>query len=271
MLMWKKLAFGVVGFSALQGLNLIKPFKIISDNLPETEFERISFKTQDGIEIAGWWVPSDSNATIIIGHGYPFDKGNIYGATKWLSPSYNLLYYDHRSFGESKGKITTGGVKEVKDVEAAIKFAQTKAEGPIGLLGFSLSAAAMLMADHSQVKALVADSTYASLENIINHLYSVFGPLRLPFVTATRILSYFLLGSNRPSPVEAIAKTSIPILLIHGKEDTQIPIENAHQLFQAANKETTELILFDNGDHGQSLVKPSIRKSILKFFRKSLL
>ncbi len=268
--MWKKLALGVVGFSAFRGLNLVKPFKIISRNLPETKFEQVSFKTEDGIDIAGWWIPGNSDKTIIVGHGYPFDKGNIYSATKWLSPDYNLLYYDHRSFGESKGRITTGGVREVKDVEAAVDFAQTKTKGPIGLFGFSLSAAAMLMADHSQVKALVADSTYASLGNIIDHIYSVFGPLKLPFVMTTEVLGRIFLGPNPPSPAKAIAKTSVPILIIHGKKDTQIPVENAYQLFQAANKETTELILFDSGDHGQSLVIPSIRKSIAKFFNRSL-
>lgn len=267
--MWKKLAIGITGFSAVQALRLIRPPKIISDNLPETEFEKVSFKTQDGVDIAGWWIPGANDATIIVGHGYPFDKGNIYEATNWLHPRYNLLYYDHRSFGESKGKITTGGVRETRDVEAAIKFATTKTQGPIGLLGFSLSAAAMLLADHSRVKAIVADSTYASLENIIHHIYSIFGPFRWPFVTTTRALSYLFLGKP-PSPAEAIASTSIPILLIHGKEDTQIPIENVRQLFQAANKETTQLIVFDNGDHGQSLINPSIRKSVIKFFQKNL-
>ena len=86
----------------------------------------------------------------------------------------------------------------------------------------------------------------------------------------TEVLGRIFLGPNPPSPVKAIAKTSVPILIIHGKKDTQIPVENAYQLFQAANKETTELILFDNGDHGQSLVIPSIRKSIAKFFNRSL-
>ena len=68
------------------------------------KYENVSFTTSDNIKIKAWLVPSKkANATVIIGHGYPFDKGNILPVAKFLYPDYNLLYYDHRYFGESEG------------------------------------------------------------------------------------------------------------------------------------------------------------------------
>src|SRR5210317_2243914 len=91
-----------LGISLFQYNSLIRPHKFISKNKPKSDYESVTFTTCDGIKLAGWWIPGKSDATIIVGHGYPFDKGNIYQGTRWLHPEFNLLYYDHRSFGESQ-------------------------------------------------------------------------------------------------------------------------------------------------------------------------
>ena len=276
-----KIIVGIVAFILLlsfaQFLISIFPQKVRSTNTPADiglKYEAVSFKTSDGITLAGWWVPGKSNKTVIVGHGYPFDKGNIIRATKFLHPKYNVLYYDHRSFGQSEGKLTTAGPRETKDVEAAIRFAKKKSKGPIGLYGFSLSAAAMLMANHTGVKAIVSDSTYSSLTNIIHRVYAIFGPLRYPFVWLTEIYSTVFLGinANNVSPADSLAKTKIPVLLIHGDKDSQIPVSNAHELYDRANKNTTTLWIVKGADHGESLsiVKDEYRRRVTSFLDKNL-
>jgi pimeloyl-ACP methyl ester carboxylesterase len=277
---WKKIGLSIAGLSFFQLLALAKPRKIYSKALPadhDIDFEPISFETQDGLKIAGWWIPGKgrgSKATIIVGHGYPFDKGNIFQATRWLWPHFNLLFYDHRSFGESEGSITTGGNKERLDIEAAIIAARSRSKGPIGLYGFSLSAAAMLMADHTDVTALVADSTYTSTEDLIKDLYGGLGPFGWPFSFSTNLMSRLLLPTLRTSyksPVQSIAQVKIPILLLHSKGDTQIPFKHVMGLYRASNRETTQLIVVNDGEHGQTLVKPETRSEIKKFFKQHLL
>jgi pimeloyl-ACP methyl ester carboxylesterase len=277
---WKKIAYSIAGLSFFQLIALAKPRKFYSNALPadhDIDFEPISFETQDGVKIAGWWLPGKGKrkdkATIIVGHGYPFDKGNIFQATRWLWPDFNLLYYDHRSFGESEGSITTGGNKERLDVEAAIIAARSRSKGTIGLYGFSLSAAAMLMADHTDVTAIVADSTYTSTEDLIKDLYGGLGPFGWPFSFSTNLMSRLLLPTLRTSyksPIQSIAQTKIPILLLHSKGDTQIPFKHVMGLYRASNKETTELVIVDDGEHGQTLIKPKIRKKIKDFFKQQL-
>ena len=245
-------------FSLLQFLLSIFPPKERSPVTPDEfglRYENVSFTTSDGIKIAAWWIPGKGNKTVIVGHGYPFDKGNIIQATTWLHPRFNVLYYDHRSFGQSKGRVTTAGPREAKDVEAAVRFVQRKKKGPIALYGFSLSAAAMLMANHSGVKAIVSDSTYASMDNMIHRIYALFGPFRWPFVFFTKAYSLIFLGINANDvvPAKNLARTDVPVFLIHGSKDSQIPVKNAHELYNAANKNKTTLWIVEGADHGQSI------------------
>jgi len=41
-------------------------------------------------------------------HGYPMDKGNIFGMVSFLAKKYNLLLFDFRAMGKSEGFFTTG-------------------------------------------------------------------------------------------------------------------------------------------------------------------
>jgi len=96
----------IIGFillySLLQFFMSIHPPRYYDKTTPEDynlEYENFSVLTSDKIEIKGWLIKSDkANGTVIVGHGYPFDKGNILPLAKFLYPDYNLIFYDHRYF-----------------------------------------------------------------------------------------------------------------------------------------------------------------------------
>jgi len=260
----------------LQFLSAIHPWRFYSSNTPDKyglEYQNISFKTSDKIEIRGWLIQSEqAKATVIVGHGYPFDKGNILPLVKFLYPNHNLLLYDHRYFGESSGLITSAGLKETKDVEAAVKFIKKRfGKKHIALYGFSMSAAAMLMAKVN-VSAIIADSPYADLEKMIQHIYAAFGPLKFPFVFTTNILASIFLGAHpkQVSPAARIKQSNIPVLLIHGDKDTQIPVENAYIINESAKN--VELWIVKGSDHGQAHFqkKTEYERRVNNFLRKHM-
>jgi len=264
----------VLIISLLQFFISIHPPKYNSKNTPEMyglKYENVSLITEDKITIKGWLIESKkANATVIIGHGYPFDKGNILPVAKFLYPDYNLLFYDHRYFGESSGSISTVGLKEIKDVEAVVNFIHKRFPNqPVALYGFSLSASAMLMAQPN-VNAIVADSAYADLEHMINHIYAIFGPLKYPFVKITELFAViiFKVEPKKVSPAEAIKDSDTPILVIHGEKDTQIPVQNAY-LLKESNPDI-EFWIVKNADHGQAyaLVKDEYEQRIKSFLKK---
>ena len=137
--------------------------------------------------------------------------------------------------------------------------------------GFSMSAAAMLMAE-TDAAAIIADSSYANLENMIKRQYSLFGPFKFPFVQATNLYTLLFFGMHPRgiSPRDAVTGKSIPILIIHGSEDSQIPVENAHSLKEA--NPASELWIVEGTDHLQaaSLRKTAYQKRIRAFLNQSL-
>jgi pimeloyl-ACP methyl ester carboxylesterase len=267
----------IIGFiliySLLQFLISIHPPRFYDLNTPSNyglKYENISVLTSDKIKIKGWLIKSDkANGTVIVGHGYPFDKGNILPVAKFLYPDYNIIFYDHRYFGESSGKISTVGYKEVEDVKAVVNFAKNKFPGkPIALYGFSLSGSAMLMAK-TNVNAIIADSPYAELNKMIEHTYFYFGSLKFPFVITTKFYAKIFLNIDpkKVSPVKAVKNLNTPIFVIHGEKDSQIPVENAYALKES--NPNIELWIVENTDHGYSYaINPKEYEKRVKSFLK---
>lgn len=267
----------ILALSLMQFLISIHPPRFHDPDIPSNhglEYEDISFITSDKIKIKAWLISSEkAKGTVIIGHGYPFNKGNILGVGKFLYPDYNLLFYDHRYFGESSGLITTTGLKEVEDVKAAVDFIHKRfgKEKPIALYGFSLSGSAMLMSK-IKVNAIIADSAYADLENMVKHIYNKFGVFKSPFVITTNFLSiiFFNIHPKKVSPALAIKDSTTPILIIHGDKDNQIPVENAY-LLKKSNP-NIELWIVKNSNHGEAyaLYKEKYERTIKDFLKKHM-
>jgi alpha-beta hydrolase superfamily lysophospholipase len=74
------------------------------------------------------------------------------------------------------------------------------------------------------------------------------------------------------APIEAIAETDIPILLMHGEDDDLIPIQHSFQLYRAANRDNVELIRVKNADHtslGETVLEP-VRLAAIQWFDRHL-
>tara|TARA_Y100000310_G_scaffold253782_1_gene260731 strand:+ start:830 stop:1690 length:861 start_codon:yes stop_codon:yes gene_type:complete len=267
----------IILYSLLQFFISIHPPRYYESKTPQNydlHYENVSFKTSDQIKIKGWLIPSQTaQGTVIIGHGYPFDKGNILPVAKFLHPDYNLLFYDHRYFGESEGLITTVGVRETKDVEAAVQFVHHKFGNrkPVALYGFSLSASAMLMAQ-PPVEAIIADSPYANLEKMIAQIYFYFGPLKYPFVKVTSILGeiFFNIKPENVSPMKSVAQSKIPTFVIHGEKDSQISVKNSYLLKESNPK--INLWIIEGSDHGMghALFPDKYERRVKKFLKKQM-
>ena len=267
----------VILFSFLTFLMSIKPGKWPIEFTPESfklKYESVSFESSDGLKLKGWFLPSDkSNNTIIVMHGYPTNKANVLPFSMFLLKKFNVFLFDFRSFGESQGSYTTAGYKEVNDLDAAVKYLESRKDVKnIGALGFSLGGSVAIMNKNNDVKALVADSAYSNLNNMIEAMYKPFLFLKYPFVQLTRVYSKIFLNVDpkHVSPKNAIKNIDKPVLIIHGKKDSQIPVNEAHILHNA-NK-NTKLWIVENADHGETyaLNKEEYEKRVLEFFDNNL-
>jgi fermentation-respiration switch protein FrsA (DUF1100 family) len=237
------------------------------------KYEEVNFRTRDGLTLKGWFIPCEGKkTTIIVCHGYPFDKGNILPSSLFLHKEYNLFLFDFRAMGESEGRYTTVGYHEKKDLLAAVDYLKSRGIERMGALGFSLGGAVIIMADSPDIEAIVSDSSYATLDLMIHSLFRHYHFLRYPFVFTVKSLSRLVLKFNTSSvsPVDTIKEVETPILLIHGERDSQIPVKNAYLLHEAAPK--SELWIVPGADHGeaQALGPIEYERRVLEFFKENL-
>ena len=253
----------------------IRPVKFVSKTTPadlNLKYESIKLLTEDGISLDAWFVPAKNKTrkTIIVLHGYPFDKGNILPFSSFLHDEFNLFLFDFRYLGKSGGSYSSVGFHEQKDLRAAVEYLRDRNQTKIGAFGFSLGGAvSILEAKESKINVIVADSSYASLEKTLKEIYGVFGIFKLPFVIVTKILSKVFLGIDIAdvSPEKSIKELDIPIMIIHGSSDQEISAENAYQLKNANPK--AELWIREGVNHNDPRGK-KYETRILKFFKANL-
>lgn len=88
-------------------------------------YESVYFNSSDGVELSGWFVPrkdGESNTTVIVLNDLNSVKSDSLSRTYFLADYFNVLYFDFRATGSSKGKIFSYGYFEHRDIDAAFEF-----------------------------------------------------------------------------------------------------------------------------------------------------
>jgi fermentation-respiration switch protein FrsA (DUF1100 family) len=208
-------------------------------------YEEVTFATSDGLQLSGWFLPSrQGQAAVILGHGYTRSRQEMLDVAVMLHRNcYNVLLFDWRAHGESVGERTTFGYKEVQDVAAALDYVSSRPEVDperIGMLGRSLGGAIAIRAaaELSQIKAVVSDSPFPSLEDSIEVGVSRRGPLG---AWPLRLIAVFLgtrmmgIDPDWVRPIDDIGEIGPrPVMIMHGGRDELVPPDTGERLYAAA-------------------------------------
>ena len=196
----------------------------------------------------------------IMFHGY---KGNserdLCGAVeRAFRVGRNALIVDQRGSGRSEGNTISFGVNERRDCLSWINFAINKfgPEARIMITGISMGAATVMMASGEDlpenVIGALADCGYTSAREIIK---KVIREMKLPeeifypFVKlGAKIFGGFDLEET--SPIEAVRKTSLPIIFVHGDNDAFVPYDMSVRLHEACSSDKKILITVTGAGHG---------------------
>jgi len=138
-------------------------------------YEDVQFKTEDDVQLHGWFVPEDSTApTILYFHG---NAGNISGRLETLrllhSLGMNVFMFDYRGYGQSEGTPTEVGT--YRDASAAWQYLTETRDikaSQMVIMGRSLggSVAAWLAAQKNAAAAVI-ESTFISAPDLGADLY----------------------------------------------------------------------------------------------------
>lgn len=243
--------------------------------------EDASIVSRDGLQLQAWFVPSEkaNGDAVILLHGIGDDRRGMSGFAVMLrSAGYNVLMPDSRGHGASGG-FTTYGIREVEDLQLWNEWLVSRCHPRCVFgMGESLGAAIVLQASgRVPFCAVVAESPFASFREIgylrVGQFFgagSWMGRIVLrPAVEFAFLYGWLTRGVNlsAASPEWSVGGTHVPILLLHGLADTNIPHEQSEKI-RARNPGFIELWEVPNAEHvGASAVAPlEFRKRVLDWF-----
>jgi uncharacterized protein len=209
----------------------------------------VAIAAADGAVLRGWFLrpaEANGNAAIVL-HGVGANRTGMLGtAGLLLRHGYAVLLPDARAHGASGGAIAAYGVLESADIRRWVNWIEQSHPRCVYGLGDSMGAAQLLqsVAVVLQFCAVVAESTFSSFrEAAFDRVGQQFrtGPwlgqtLMRPVVEEGLIYARIRYGVNleQASPERAIAVSRVPVLLIHGLADTNLPPRHSERI-KAAN------------------------------------
>lgn len=286
------LAFSLISISLIVGYKVTHPTIRSIDKNPldyELTYENVDFSnTKDNINLKGWWIPTTipsietPKKTVIFSHGYgynrqkmPFDSLKL--AKKLSEEGYNVLMFDFRNSGESQKSATTMGYNEKNDLLAAISYViQEKNSRQVALMGWSMGGATSILAgaEIDEVKAVIADSPFADLEEYSSDSFSYWTglpPLISTLITRTSELFYPELRTNKVKPYLAYKGfKNKGLFLIHGKKDGAIPYKQSQKIHEYFPK--SELWTPKEGGHIRTynFYEEKYEEKVLKFLKEQI-
>lgn len=220
--------------------------------------------------------------TIIFVHGFSQhrDSGLPY-SSMYLENGYNVLLADYGSDGKREdGKLVpvTWGVNEAEDIEAWVQMLKKEfPKGQIGIHGISLGAATALIhsGNYGSADFYIADSSYSDFNDLLmmkaepisynGIALAPYLPYLVPFVNAI-VYAHDGIWFYAASPERAVQKATKPILLLHGQDDTLIPVSMAKRL-KAVSPTAEELLIFEGAKHAaERFESPNVyRREVMQF------
>ncbi len=234
----------------------------------------------NGVTLAGRrFAQQDPKGRIIMFHGYRSIAENDFASVMdfYYSHGYELVLIDQRAHGKSSGLWIGFGVLERFDCKAWIEFLNEEYGAiPTFLSGISMGCATVLMASGlklpKNICGIIADCGFTSPKEIVAHVMKK--RFRLPcdfLIPALSLFSKIFAGYSfdEYSTLDAMKTNKIPIVFIHGKNDTFVPPQMTERNYEACIA-AKKLILVDGAGHGTSYLqdKETVEREVEAFLQQ---
>ena len=229
----------------------------------EAVHEKIAVETQDGYTLIAETFPAEeeSHVWILVLHGYTGWKEEMYPFAYWYhEQGYQILVPDLRCQGESEGDFIGMGWTDHFDCVLWVNYILSRdADARSVIHGQSMGASTALMMagderTSNKITAVISDCAYTDA-------YSMFGDKitewfylpPFPIVDTACFVLRMRGGYNLKdaSAIDAVVKSRIPTLFIHGSEDDMISVQMSQDLYDAAGG-PKELLIVEGAGHAQA-------------------
>jgi len=183
----------------------------------------LKIETEDGVYISALYLPKEeAEFTILHSHGNAEDIGDLRELLEeFNNKGFSVFAYDYHGYGTSESRPSEKNT--YRDIEAAYKYMVGELRIPanrIIALGRSVGAgAAVELAREHELAGLILESAFASA---------------LRWVMRIRLFPF-----DKFNNIGKIKEVKCPVIVIHGKADSIVPIRHGERLFEEANEPKT--------------------------------
>lgn len=222
--------------------------------------------SHDGLELVAYYLTAQppTTKTVVLAHGYSGCGKDMGLLAKYYYEQlgYNVLMPDDRGHGASEGDYIGFGWADRLDYLRWIhKLIENQGEDiQIVLHGISMGGATVMMLSGEtlppQVKVIVEDCGYTSVyDQLAYQLRRMYKMQPFPLLHTTSLLTKLKAGYSfsEASSLKQLEKNKLPMLFIHGVDDTFVPAEMIWTLYNACKTEK-DILLVEGASHGMAYI-----------------
>lgn len=252
--------------------------------LDSAEREDLHITSFDGAELAGYYYPAENcgGCLVMAFNGYRSDsRGQYSHITRYLNGlGIDVVLLDDRAHGASGGKYVGFGALDRYDCKLWTEYLDKKFGGKrkIYMYGVSMGAATVLMAGAlelpASVKGIIADCGFTSAYDVFKHVLNSWYHLpAFPLLNISNLMCRIFAGYEYKDAdaAAAVKSSALPLLVIHGENDTFVPAYMAHEIYEASASAHKKLLMVKNAAHAESyfIDMQNYRKTMIDFIRET--
>ena len=204
--------------------------------------DAVSVTAGDGAELRADFYDEGGDATVLYLHHYDGSRNDDFLAGPFFAEQgCNLLLPDARNHGESGGTFSGFGALEADDLLCWLDWIDRELDGQTVILyGAGMGAVTALLAAEQglpdNVAFLVAESPYASLDDIAGHL--LMQAYKVPGFPVYNVMQWKLGQSDAgyttaQVDVTRLSQAELPVLFLMGSENRHVPAEQTQAAYDA--------------------------------------
>ena len=241
------------------------------------EFQEIEI-TSNKKTISSWWIPNDSDKTLLVLHGLRSQKSDeliLNFIKEFHTLGFSIIAIDFRNHGKSSKGDFTFGLDEINDVYITLDYYyQSKGIRRVGIWGFSYGATTAIFSGQEydqdkmtpEIVGIFSDTPYFSLTDMISAQISRRTPLNLfmanilkpGILLFTNLFYGFDFNAIEQNYIEN-SVTNIPTIIIGCTGDKTVPLEQSQRVHKSLGENST-LVEFENCRvHGEAFDSDPLR------------
>ncbi|MDO8650650.1 MAG: alpha/beta fold hydrolase [Undibacterium sp.] len=214
-----------------------------------------------GLNLFAWFLPAldpGPRPAVVLLHGWGGNASTLLLAAQELHRSgYAVLLLESRNHGRSDRDDHSSLPRFAEDLDSALDWLSGQAcidAGCLMAMGHSVGGAAVLLSASRRhdLRAVISVSAFAHPEQVMRRWLALRHVPYLPLGWLVNRYVERVIGARFDdiAPSTILTRVNCPVLLLHGRQDSMVPIDDARKLWQYRGKAPVTLIECDGTHEG---------------------